>query len=94
MERIDRNDSRAGRPERKADTPFLPDFANTPAERARAWPDPRTERRRAGDDAGLSPEVIRRWLACLAVALLGLGLFAQPGAAMEPAAAGAVGPQS
>jgi hypothetical protein len=51
-------------------------------------------RRRAGQEAELSPEVIRRWLACLAAALLGLALLAEPGAAMEPPAAVAVDLQS
>jgi len=96
MERIDRIGSESRRPRDCAgfvldiDEPAVSDDG----------PQDRPGPRRAGRDADLSPEVIRRWLACLGLVVLGpglgpgLGLLAEPGAGTEPQAAAAVVLQS
>ena len=53
-------------------------------------PEARPTPRRPEPEGSLSPSVIRRWLAGLALGLVGLGLLAEPGAAVEPAAPPAV----
>ncbi len=92
MERIDRIGSESRRPRPRDCAGFVLDI-DEPAV-CDDGPQDRPGPRRAGRDADLSPEVIRRWLACLGLAVLGLGLLAEPGAAMEPQAAAAVELQS
>ena len=94
MERIDRNGGRADWAEPKPETVFIYDIHGgvheVVCDRAEARPTPR----RPEPEASLSPSVIRRWLAGLALGLVGLGLLAEPGAAVEPAAPPAVSLQS
>ncbi|HRO12288.1 hypothetical protein [Amaricoccus sp.] len=106
MERIDRNGGRAAEVGPRPETMVAFDIHGAAHCVVRERPECRAERGmgrgagrgtgrgaerpRAEPGPGLTPEVIRRWLAGLALALLGLGLLAEPGAATEPAAAPAV----
>lgn len=102
MERIDRNGGRAAELGPRPETMVAFDIHGAAHCVVRERPECRAERvtgrgagrgtgrPRAEPGPGLTPEVIRRWLAGLALALLGLGLLAEPGAATEPAAAPAV----
>jgi hypothetical protein len=92
MERIDRIGSEARRPRPRDCAGFVLE-TDEPAV-SDDGPQDRTGPRREGRNADLSPEVIRRWLACLGFAVLGLGLLTEPGAGMEPQAAAAVVLQS
>ena len=87
MERIDRNGGRANWAEPKPETVFIFDIHGDVQEVVCDRSEGRSSPKHADPEASLSPSVIRRWLACFALALAGLGLAADPGMAREPAAA-------
>ena len=94
MERIDRNGGRASWAEPKPETVFIFDIHGGVHEVICDRAERPADAAAAGAGGEPSPSVIRRWLAGLALGLLGLGLLAEPGAAVEPAAPPAVDPQS
>ena len=85
MERIERNGVSWAEP--KPETVFIFDIHGDVQEVVCDRSEDRSTPKRAEPGAGLSPSVIRRWLACLALTLAGLGFAADPGMAREPAAA-------
>lgn len=98
MERIERSGGPGSAVGPKAETVFIFDIFGTLHEvvcdRRGACESPARRPETAETDASpVSPSVIRRWLAGLAVAVTGLGLAADPSAAQgftEPAAVQAV----
>jgi hypothetical protein len=93
MERIDRNGGRADWTEPKPETVFVFDIHGAVHEVVCDRAEGRPAARRP-EPEGLSPSVIRRWLAGFAFGLLAPGLLAEPAAAVEPATPPAVAYQS
>ena len=86
MQRSDRNEGRARRAEPKPETVFIYDIHGGVYEIVCDRTERPADAAAAGAEGSPSPGVIQRWLAGLALGLVGLGLLAEPGGAAEPVA--------